>query len=118
VVEPVRPDVRREIRRKRAQRVQRIRAHWKWYFDEVYVKINGERHYLWRAIDHEGEVLESFATKARDKAAALKFIKEGDEAPRPHRHHRHRWPALIRRRPEGDRRSRSPGDRPLDEQPG
>lgn len=30
--------------------------------------------YLWRAVDHEGEVLESFVTKDRDKAAALKFI--------------------------------------------
>src|SRR3546814_10957062 len=32
-------------------------------------------HYLWRAVDHEGEVLESFVTKTRDKAAALKFMK-------------------------------------------
>jgi putative transposase len=40
------------------------------------VKINGEMHYLWRAVDHEGEVLESFVTKQRDKAAALKFIKK------------------------------------------
>jgi putative transposase len=40
------------------------------------VKINGEMRYLWRAVDHEGEVLESFATKDRDKAAALKFMKK------------------------------------------
>jgi putative transposase len=33
--------------------------------------------YLWRAVDHEGEVLEAFVTKTRDKAAALKFIKTG-----------------------------------------
>ena len=33
-------------------------------------------HYLWRAVDHEGEVLESYVTKTRDKAAALKFIKK------------------------------------------
>ena len=32
--------------------------------------------YLWRAVDHEGEVLESFVSKERDKAAALKFIKK------------------------------------------
>ena len=44
--------------------------------DEVYVKINGEMHYLWRAVDHEGEVLESFVTKERDKAAALTFIEK------------------------------------------
>jgi putative transposase len=40
------------------------------------MKINGEMHYLWRAVDHEGEVLESFVTKDRDKAAALKSIKK------------------------------------------
>jgi len=40
------------------------------------VKINGELRYLWRPVDHEGEVLESFVTKNRDKAAALKFIKK------------------------------------------
>jgi putative transposase len=39
------------------------------------VKINGELHYLWRAVDHEGEVLESYVTKTRDEAAALKFIR-------------------------------------------
>jgi putative transposase len=41
----------------------------------VFVKINGETHYLWRAVDHEGEVLEVFATKRRDCGAALKFLK-------------------------------------------
>jgi putative transposase len=63
-----------EIRRKRVDRM-RAHTHWKWHLDEVYVKINGEMHYLWRAVDHEGEVLESFATKSRDKDAALKFMK-------------------------------------------
>jgi len=42
-------------------------SNWKWHLDEVFVKINGERHYLWRAVDHEGEVLESYVTKKRDK---------------------------------------------------
>ena len=40
------------------------------------MKINGEMHSLWRAVDHEGEVLESFVRKTRDKAAALAFIKK------------------------------------------
>jgi putative transposase len=39
------------------------------------VRINGKTHYLWRAVDHEGEVLEVFATKRRDRRAALKFLK-------------------------------------------
>ena len=49
---------------------------WQWHLDEMYVKVNGEMAYLWRAVDHEGEILESYVTKKRDKAAALKFIKK------------------------------------------
>ncbi len=41
----------------------------------MFVRINGETHYLWRAVDHEGEVLELFVTKRRDRRAALKFLK-------------------------------------------
>ncbi len=41
----------------------------------MFVGINGEMHYLWRAVDHEGEVLEVFTTKRRDRSAALKFLK-------------------------------------------
>ena len=64
-----------EIRRKR---VEHLRAHsnWQWHLDEVFVKINGERHYLWRAVDHEGEVLESYVTKRRDRKAVLKFLRK------------------------------------------
>ena len=49
---------------------------WKWHQDEVFVRINGELHYLWRAVDHEGEVLEAFVTKKRDRRAALTFLKK------------------------------------------
>ena len=60
------------------QRVSAVRVfrHWHRHLDEVYVKINGEMHYLWRAVDHEGEVLESYVTKTCDKAAALSFMKK------------------------------------------
>ena len=63
-----------DIRRQRVSRMRGFR-HWRWHLDEIYVKIGGEMRYLWRAVDHEGEVLESFVTKTRDKAAALAFIK-------------------------------------------
>ncbi len=45
----------------RCKRVDRMRSlpHWRWHLDEVFVKINGVTHYLWRAVDHEGEVLEA-----------------------------------------------------------
>jgi|TARA_R110002072_G_scaffold80606_12_gene185127 putative transposase len=64
-----------EIRRKR---VDRLRAwpQWQWHLDEMFVKINGETHYLWRAVDHEGEVLEAYVTKRRNRQAALKFLRK------------------------------------------
>ena len=65
----------RTIRKRRAQGMRQA-TQWRWHVDEVFVKIAGETHYLWRAIDHEGEVLEAYVTKTRDKAAALKFLKK------------------------------------------
>jgi putative transposase len=64
-----------EVRRKRVQRM-RSYSNWRWHLDEVFVKINGETHYLWRAVDHEGEVLESYVTKRRNRKAALKFLRK------------------------------------------
>ena len=64
-----------QIRRRRVNQFRGYR-HWRWHVDEVFVKINGERHYLWRAVDHEGEVLECYVTKKRDKRAALRFLKK------------------------------------------
>ena len=64
-----------ELRRQRVSRMRGFR-HWRWHVDEVFVKVNGERHYLWRAVDHEGEILESYVTKKRDKSAALAFLKK------------------------------------------
>ena len=63
-----------EIRKRRVGGMRS--SHWRWHLDEVFVKINGEQHYLWRAVDHEGEVLESFVTKSRDRKVALKFLKK------------------------------------------
>ena len=64
-----------DIRRQRVNRMRGFRQ-WKWHLDEMYVKLNGEMVYLWRAVDHEGEILESFVTKKRDKSAALSFMKK------------------------------------------
>jgi putative transposase len=62
----------------RRRRVDRMRAlpHWRWHLDEIFVKINGVTHYLWRAVDHEGEVLEAYVSKSRDRKAALKFLRK------------------------------------------
>ena len=64
-----------EIRRNRINRM-RAWSNWQWHLDEVFVMINGETHYLWRAVDHEGEVLESYVTRRRDRKAALKFLRK------------------------------------------
>jgi putative transposase len=64
-----------DVRRQRVSRMRGFRQ-WKWHLDEVYVKVGGEMRYLWRAVDQEGEVLESYVTKTRDKAAALAFMKK------------------------------------------
>lgn len=63
-----------EIRKRRIEGLKSSR--WRWHLDEIFVKINGKQHYLWRAVDHEGEVQESYVTKKRDKRAALKFLRK------------------------------------------
>ncbi len=64
-----------EIRKKRSASM-RTHIQWRWHLDEVFVRINGEIYYLWRAVDHEGEVLEVFVTKRRDRDAALRFLRK------------------------------------------
>jgi transposase-like protein len=63
-----------EIRKKRVAHMRGY-PRWRWHVDEVFVKVNGALRYLWRAVDHEGEVLEAVVTAKRDKAAALKLLK-------------------------------------------
>ena len=62
-----------EIRKRRGD--GRNWSNWRWYLDVVFCRINSETHYLGRAVDHEGEVLEVFVTKRRDRRAVLKFLK-------------------------------------------
>ena len=75
VVEPLRPMFAADTGRQRVRRMRGFR-HWRWHLDEPDVKINGEMYYLWLAVDHEGEVPESYVTSTRDKKAALTFIKK------------------------------------------
>ena len=63
-----------EIRKRRVAHM-RGSPQWRWHLDEVFVKVNGKPFYLWRAVDHEGEVLQAVVTARRDKAAALKLLK-------------------------------------------
>ena len=63
-----------EIKKKRISARQGM-PQWRWHLDEVFVKINGQLHYLWRAVDHEGEVLDVVVTKRRNRKAALGLLK-------------------------------------------
>ncbi len=63
-----------EIRKRRVGGLRWSR--WRWHLDEVFVRVNGVQHYLCRAVDHEGEVLEAFVSKHRDRKAALKFLRK------------------------------------------
>lgn len=65
------PVLSKEMKKKRRPAPSK----WRWHIDEVFVKIKGELYYLWRAIDHEGTVLDCYVTKRRDRFAALKVLK-------------------------------------------
>jgi putative transposase len=57
-------------------RHRRPRSGDKWHLDEVFLTIDGERHYLWRAVDQEGNVLDILVQRRRDKKAAKKFFRK------------------------------------------
>jgi hypothetical protein len=80
---------------------------WRWHLDEVFVKVNGKLCCLWRAVDHEGEVLEAVVTARRDKASALEPSQADHEEVRPTAEYRHRRSLLLLCGDERDRRRRS-----------
>ena len=57
-------------------RRRRARPGDKWFMDEVFLKINGQTHYLWRAVDQDGNVLDILVQSRRNKAAAKKFFRK------------------------------------------
>jgi putative transposase len=48
----------------------------RWHLDEVFLKINGRLHYLWRAVDQDGDVLDMLVQSRRDKESAKKFFRK------------------------------------------
>jgi putative transposase len=57
-------------------RTRRPRPGDKWHMDEVFIRMSGEVHYLWRAVDQEGNVLDILVQSRRDKKAAKKFFRK------------------------------------------
>ncbi len=66
------PVIAKDLKKKRS----RAPSKWRWHIDEVFVNINGKQHYLWRAIDHEGTVLDCHVTKRHDRRAAVKVLRK------------------------------------------
>ena len=64
------PDYANALRRRRP------RPGDKWHLDEVFIKINGKTHYLWRAVDQQGTVLDILVTSRRDAKAATRFFRK------------------------------------------
>ena len=87
-----------EIKNKRVGARQGM-PQWRWHLDEVFVKINGQLLYLWRAVDHEGEVLDVVV----QSQSSLVFALVIDEEVRPPSCDRHRQAALVWRGYERDR---------------
>ncbi len=54
----------------------RVFSKWKWHLDEVFLKVNGNRHFLSRAVGYEGKGLQTVVTKRRNKQSVLKFLKK------------------------------------------
>jgi putative transposase len=57
-------------------RRRRPRPGDKWHLDEVYIRINGQQHYLWRAVDQQGNVLDILVQSRRNTKAAIKFFRK------------------------------------------
>ena len=57
-------------------RTRRPRTGDKWHLDEVFLKINGVTHYLWRAVDQNGIVIDILVQPKRDRFAAIRFFRK------------------------------------------
>lgn len=60
---------------RRSNRVKSL-SNWQWHLDKAFGMINGETHCHWRAVDHEGEVIDSSVTKRKVRKAALIFLEK------------------------------------------
>ncbi len=81
------PMLAAEIRKRRIH--HRSFSRWRWHLDELFVRINGEMHYLWRAVDHEGEVLQGFRDEAPESPGRVEIPEAHHVALWPTEGHRH-----------------------------
>ena len=103
-----------EIRKKRVSQM-RAYSKWQWHLDEVFVKINGETHYLWRAVDHERGSLGLLFYQAPRPQGRHEIPTKKHEALREPPCHRERQTPIVRRCNEINRQCAEAGNLPLDE---
>src|SRR5436190_984399 len=65
------PVLTEELKRRNRQKLGS-----KWHLDEVFVKMNGVQHYLWRAVDQNGAVIDIVVQPKRDRLAAERFFRD------------------------------------------
>ena len=65
-----------ELEREFRRRYKKRRPYVSWRLDETYVKIKGKWHYLYRAVDKDGDTLDFMLSENRDEVAAFKFLKK------------------------------------------
>jgi DDE domain len=99
-----------EIRKKRVARMRGY-PQWRWHLDEAFVKVNGKLCYLWRAVDHEGEVLEAVVTAKPDKSCGFEASQADHEEVRPTAEDRDRRASRLFCSDEGGWQRRLPGGR-------
>jgi hypothetical protein len=104
-----------KIRKRRSERMRQS-PQWQWHLDEVFVKIRGKTHYLWRAVDHEGEVLESFVTKDSRQGFSVEIHEKSHETVRQSPSRRDGQMPLLSRGYERDWKCRASGVRPASQQ--
>ena len=109
------PMLAAEIRKKRVARMRGY-PQWRWHLDEVFVKVNGKLCYLWRAVDHEGEVLELVRHCEAGQGCGAEASQADHEEIRPTAEDRHRRASRLFCGDEGGRQRRSPAGRPRTQQ--
>ena len=103
-----------EIRRRRVH--DRNGSNWRWNLDEVFVLISGETHYLWRAVDHEGEVLAVFCHEAAGSPSRTEVPEAHDETDWTTVVNRYRPASILSSCDEGAGKSWAAGMRALAQQ--
>jgi transposase-like protein len=88
---------------------------WRWHLDGMFMTVTDDKRQLWRAIDHQGEMLEGQVPATRDRKVALKFLRKDNAQARPAGGRRDRPVSVLRRGAERHGQCRLPANRSVAE---